>query len=140
MKVCPSCYAVCAEEKWSFDEALREKVMRGRGWERGLCPGCDRVARGRVDGVVHLSGGFLDEHREEAKSLIHSVAGRRLGKNIAARVAHIEERDGEMIIETTDQALAERLGKEFERAYGGRLDIQWQERSAFARVYWRRDR
>ncbi len=139
MKICPSCYAVCVEEKWVFDEGLREKGMRGHDWERSLCPGCDRVARGRVDGVVHLSGDFLLGHREEAKNLIHSVAEKKLKKNIAARIAHIEEKEKEIIIETTDQALAERLGKEFEKAYHGQLDIQWQEKSTFARVYWHRD-
>ena len=139
MKICPSCYAVCVDEKWVFDESLREKGMRKNEWERSLCPGCDRVARGKIDGVVHLSGGFLSSHKEEAKNLIRSVAEKKLHKNIAARIAHIEEKDDEIIIETTDQTLAERLGKEFEKAYHGQLDIKWQEGSAFARVYWHRD-
>jgi NMD protein affecting ribosome stability and mRNA decay len=139
MKICPSCYAVCVEEKWTFDESLREKEMRKHDWERSLCPGCDRVARGKVDGVVYLRGEFLARHKEEAKNLIRSVAEKKLKKNIAARIAHIEEKDDEIIIETTDQALAERLGKEFEKAYHGHLDIQWQEKSTFARVYWSRD-
>ena len=139
MKVCPSCYAVCVDEKWYFDEGLREKGMRSRDWVRELCPGCDRVAKGHIDGVVHLRGGFLARHKEEAKNLIRSVADRKLRKNIAARIAHIEERDDEIVIQTTDQALAERLGKEFERAYSGHLDIKWQEGASFARVYWSRD-
>ena len=139
MKICPSCYAVCVDQKWAFDEAKREKAMKGNGWEKQLCPGCDRVARGKVDGVVYLRGDFLKMHRDEAKNLIRSVAEKKLRKNIAARIYHIEEKGDEIIIETTDRALAERLGKEFERAYSGHLDIQWQPGSAFARVYWTRD-
>lgn len=138
-KICPSCYAVCIDQKWVFDEALRQKTMKKNGWEKHLCPGCERVARGKVDGVVHLRGDFLRTHREEAKNLIRSVAEKKLRKNIAARIAHIEEKDDEIIIETTDRALAERLGKEFERAYSGHLDIQWQHGSDFARVYWTRN-
>ncbi len=139
MKICPSCYAVCIDEKWRFDEEMRERGMRDRDWTRGLCPGCERVARGHIDGVVHLSGGFLRKHKEEAKNLIRSVADKKLKKNIAARIAHIEEGEEQIIIQTTDRALAERLGKEFEKAYHGNLDIKWQEGSSFARVYWTRD-
>jgi NMD protein affecting ribosome stability and mRNA decay len=139
MRICPSCYAVCVDQKWEFDEATREKAMKGNGWEKHLCPGCERVAKGKVDGVVYLRGDFLDTHREEAKNLIRSVAQKKLHKNIAARICHIEEKKDEIIIETTDRVLAERLGKEFEKAYSGHLDIQWQYHSDFARVYWTRD-
>jgi NMD protein affecting ribosome stability and mRNA decay len=139
MKICPSCYAVYNGQKWDFDEKAREKLMKGNGWEKHLCPGCERVARGQVDGVVHLRGDFLDTHKEEAKNLIRSVAQKKLHKNIAARIYHIEEKNGEMVIETTDRVLAERLGKEFEKAFSGHLDIQWQHHSDFARVYWTRD-
>ncbi len=139
MKICPSCYAVCTDQKWDFDEKAREKAMKGNGWEKRLCPGCERVARGQVDGVVYLRGDFLNNHKEEAKNLIRKVAERKLRKNIAARIYHIEEREREMVIETTDRTLAERLGKEFEKAFSGRLDIQWQQHSDFARVYWARD-
>jgi NMD protein affecting ribosome stability and mRNA decay len=139
MKICPACYAIFVEKRWTFDESMREKAMRKNHWEKCLCPGCDRVARGKVDGVVRLKGRFLADHKEEAKNLIRRVAENKLKKNIAARIAHIEEKEDEIVIETTDQALAERLGKEFERAYHGHLDIQWQEKSSFARVFWQRD-
>lgn len=139
MKICPSCYAVNDGQKWAFDEKARGKAMKGNGWEKHLCPGCERVARGQVDGVVYLRGDFLNAHKEEAKNLIRSVAQKKLHKNIAARIYHIEEKNGEMVIETTDRVLAERLGKEFEKAFSGHLDIQWQHHSDFARVYWTRD-
>jgi NMD protein affecting ribosome stability and mRNA decay len=139
MKICPSCYAVCTDQKWEFDEKTRQKAMKGNGWEKHLCPGCERVAKGQVDGVVYLRGDFLNKHRKEAKNLIRSVAQKKLHKNIAARIYHIEEKKDEIIIETTDRTLAERLGKEFEKAFSGHLDIQWQHHSDFARVYWTRD-
>jgi NMD protein affecting ribosome stability and mRNA decay len=139
MKICPSCYAVCTDQKWDFDEEVRQKAMKGNGWEKQLCPGCERVARGQVDGVVYLRGDFLNTHRKEAKNLIRSVAQKKLHKNIAARIYHIEENKDEIVIETTDRVLAERLGKEFEKAFSGHLDIQWQYHSDFARVYWTRD-
>lgn len=139
MKICPSCYAVCINRKWAFDEEAREKAMKGNGWEKHLCPGCERVARGQVDGVVYLRGDFLSQHKDEVKNLIRSVAQKKLKKNIAARIYHIEEKKDEIVIETTDRVLAERLGKEFEKAYSGHLDIQWQHHADFARVYWTRD-
>jgi NMD protein affecting ribosome stability and mRNA decay len=139
MIICPSCFAVFDGHRWAFDEKVREKAVKGNGYEKHLCPGCERVSRGQVNGVVYLRGDFLRHHKEEAKNLIRSVAEKKLRKNIAARIYHIEEKGNEIVIETTDRTLAERLGKEFERAYSGHLDIQWQEDSDFARVYWVRD-
>ncbi len=138
MKICPSCYAVCVDQRWLFDEKVRAKGEKERS-KKELCPGCDRVSKGRVDGVVHLKGNFLAHHKDEAKHLIRNVAERKLHKNIAARICHFEEKDDEIVIETTDKALAERLGKEFEKAYSGTLDIQWPQSDSFARVYWQRD-
>ena len=86
-----------------------------------------------------MKGNFLANHKEEAKHLIGNVAERKLRRNIAARICHFEEKDDEIVIETTDKALAERLGKEFEKAYSGTLDIQWLQADSFARVYWQRD-
>ncbi len=138
MKVCPSCRAVCVDQHWML-EPERRAFRKPETKESELCPGCERVSRGRVDGIVRLRGDFLARHKDEAKHLINNIAQRKLQKNIAARICRFEERDDEIVIETTDRTLAERLGKEFERAYSGKLDIKWQEKANFARVYWQRD-
>lgn len=139
MTVCPSCGAVNDEGRWAFDPEIGSRLLSDAKAERETCPGCERIEKGRVDGVVQLEGGFLNDHKEEAMLLIRSISEKKLKKNINSRIFHIEEMDDKLVIETTDRTLAERIGKEFEKAYSGNLTIQWQTGSDFARVYWQRD-
>lgn len=108
-------------------------------FKKELCPGCERIEKRRVDGIVILQGDFLKRHREDAVNLIHNIAEKRRLKNIAARIFDLVETEGGITVETTDRHLAESIGKEFEKAFHGHLDIQWLKKEEFARVIWRRD-
>ncbi len=137
VKICPKCQAVFWEEKWTVSPKM-QRPKRTKA-EKFLCPGCERIDKRRVDGVVYLRGDFLREHSKEALNLIKSVARKKRNKNIAARILSIERNPEGMIIQTTERSLAERIGKEFEKAYSGQLQIQWPAGSEFARVNWERD-
>jgi NMD protein affecting ribosome stability and mRNA decay len=136
--VCPQCSAVRVQGHWSYDDRVLAATLKSGDFESVLCPGCERLAKHRVDGVVTLRSPLLDEHREEALNLIHNVAQKRLAHSVAARIAQIEEGPGEIRVATTEQHLAERIGKEFEKAYSGDLEIQWPKGEEFVRVTWAR--
>lgn len=104
-----------------------------------MCPGCLRLERGIVEGVVHLEGGFLWHHDQEVRNLIKRVADNRRRRNVAARIASLEEGTEGWTIQTTDHSLAERMGKELERAFSGELHMSWQRKDQFVRVNWKRD-
>jgi len=125
--------------KWGYDKGLYEKIIKKEDVKSGLCPGCERVEKKMVDGVVLIKGDFLKDHKDEALNLIHNIAEKKRKKNVAARVFKMRETSEGFSIETTDQALAELIGKEFERAFSGKLDIQWLEGESFVRVNWERD-
>lgn len=136
-KSCPKCQAIFAEGKWTTTSQTR-KPKRARE-EKILCPGCERIEKRRVDGVVYLKGAFLKEHSQEALNLINNVAERKRSKNIAARIFSIEQNYESIIVQTTEKTLAERIGKEFEKAFHGELNIKWLEDAEFARVHWERN-
>lgn len=140
MKICPNCGAIWDGDRWvpEPDKVLLEEFSK-RERVTELCPGDLRIQKRQVEGVVTLKGGFLASHIDEIKNLVGRVArdGRR--RNVAARVLRTAEEDGAMVIETTDEHLAERMGKEVEKAFKGELEIKWQKKSTFARVTWRRD-
>lgn len=140
MKNCPGCNAVFDGHRWvpePGEDLLRS--AREKGLERKSCPGCVMVERGQVEGVVTLRGGFLKQHFEEVENLVNRVARTGRQRNVTARVLD-EKKDGaEYVIQTTDTHLAERIGKEMEKAFKGNLDIKWQEKDSFVRVSWHRD-
>lgn len=140
MKECPRCGAVYDGHRWipePDDELKRALAKTPR--EKRLCPGDVRLEKGQVEGVVTLKGGFMKSHRAEIANLVNRVArdGRR--RNVSARIFEIVDDNGQLVIETTDEHLAERMGKEVEKAFKGKLEIKWQEKDTFARVLWQRD-
>ena len=137
MNLCPKCHAVFDGEKWGYDLEVYDQWKK-KGAKQFLCPGCERIERRRVDGVVSLQGDFIKEHKNEAMNLIKNVAEKKRRKNVAARIFRIEEKKDRIQVETTDRSLAERIGKEFEKAFSGSLDISWLKSEDFVRVNWQR--
>lgn len=140
MKICPRCNAVHDGHRWISqpDKRLMKSAQRS-GAQRQLCPGCLRVERGQVDGVVVLKGAFLQSHLDEIRNVVKRVTRKRRHRNTASRVVDIRQEDGGLIIETTDEHLAERIGKEVEKAFKGDLRITWQQKDHFVRVVWQRE-
>ena len=58
---------------------------------------------------------------------------------MAARIFEIKREGDGLVIETTDEHLAERIGKEVEKAFKGDLEFKWQKKDRFVRVSWQRE-
>ena len=139
MKVCPLCNAIYDGHRWvpEPDEALRKEAAR-RNPAKEKCPGYLRIERRQVEGVVTLKGDFLQTHKDDLMNLVHRVERKGRRRNVAARLMSVTENDHQVVIETTDDHLAERIGKEVEKAFKGELAIKWQEKDRFVRVTWTR--
>jgi NMD protein affecting ribosome stability and mRNA decay len=140
MKVCPKCGAIWDGDRWvpEPDDALRAAFAK-KQHATELCPGDLRIEKRQVEGVFTLKGKFLVTHKDEINNLIGRVAREGRRRNVAARILETIEENGSLVIETTDEHLAERMGKEVEKAFKGALEIKWQKKDTFARVIWQRD-
>jgi NMD protein affecting ribosome stability and mRNA decay len=140
MKECPRCGAVYDGHRWIPEpgEELKRELSK-KPHEIKLCPGDQRLDKRQVEGIVRLSGLFMRPHIDEIKNVINRVAREGRRRNVAARIFEVAEEDDTLVIETTDEHLAERMGKEVEKAFKGNLEIKWQEKDTFARVVWQRD-
>ncbi|MDI6816601.1 MAG: BCAM0308 family protein [Actinomycetota bacterium] len=138
-KICTKCMAVFDGQKWFYDEGKHSRLTRMRRAEETLCPGHERIEKRRIDGVVSLKGVFLKDHFDEAMNLIENIADKQVHRNVAARVYNVHQNGEGITVETTETSLAERIGKEFEKAFSGDLTIQWLRDSEFVRVSWQRD-
>ncbi len=140
MKVCPLCNAIHDGHRWvpEPDETLRKSALKSNPVS-AKCPGDLRIERHQVEGVVTLGGSFLDGHKSELMNLVQRVARNGRSRNVAARLLAVDDSNHKVVIETTDDHLAERIGKEVEKAFKGELAIKWQEKDHFVRVSWTRD-
>lgn len=136
--VCPECHAISRKKRWYLDEAEYLSLARSGAVLR-RCPACRKIADGFPSGVVTLFGGFLRTHREEILAIVRNEERRARGTNPLERIMGI--RDGEESVEilTTDEKLAQRIGREIRKAYQGTVSYKWSEDANLARVDWTRD-
>lgn len=137
---CPRCGAVYDGRRWipQPDDRLKGGILSGE-FERRLCPGCTRIEKKQVEGVVVLRGSFLRDHQGEIRNVINRVERNRSRRNVNSRILQMSENEGELVIETCDEHLAERIGKEIRKAFKGELEMKWQSKDMFVRVLWQRE-
>lgn len=137
--ICPRCHAISQEKRWFLDEPLYEALKDSPGTRAVICPGCNAVERGLYDGEVVLRSPLLAANKDVALNLIRNEEARVRRDNPLARLASVEDRGEEIRVLTITPFLAHRIGKEFEKAYHGELEIQNLPDERFTRVRWTRE-
>ncbi len=141
VSICPDCSAIFRNKRWYLDEkefaALTRK--RGAGPVRRRCPACRKIADGFIGGLVTLRGGFVREHREEILNLIRNEEKRAMGFNPLSRIIKLTESEDGFEISTTVEKLAQRIGREVQKACSGMLTYKWSADSKLLRVTWVRE-
>ena len=138
--VCQGCRAVFRRRHWTLDEALYARATAGAGARQTTCPACHKVRDGYFGGEVTLAAGpFLSRHKEEILNLIRNEEGRAKGLNPLERIIALSEKNGAVVVTTTNEKLAQRIGRELRKAYQGRSVFHWSEDTKCLRVKWVRE-
>lgn len=131
--VCKGCGIVYRNKRWQL-----ENVPRAEQGEEILCPACQRIQGDRPAGVVTLSGPYLAQHKEEILNSLKQHEAKHRDKNPLGRIMQIKEEDGQLIITTTDDKLAQKIGREIYKSQKGELQYQWSHDQRMVRVNWMR--
>ncbi len=136
--VCGGCQAFYHDKRWY--PAGDESVSAGSGALRHevTCPACQRMRDNNPAGVVTFSGDYLVAHENAILNAIRNVEEKSRAKNPLSRIMGIGQEGNGLIVRTTDERLAEKLGKEIYRAHSGDLTFQWSKQESFVRVNWHR--
>ncbi len=129
--VCPQCSAVFHEGRWEWGQA-------SAGAHQEICPACHRIQDQSPAGFVTLKGEFFLAHREEILHLAQSVEKRERAEHPLKRIMAIEEKDGEVLVTTTDIHLARGIGEAIHDAYQGDLEFHYNPDEYLLRVHWSR--
>jgi NMD protein affecting ribosome stability and mRNA decay len=138
MAVCKSCCAIYHNKRWYLDGDLYQKMIKLKSTFKTLCPACLKIKDKFPGGIVRLKGVFLKDHKEEILNLIKNEEQRARGFNPLERVIEINEFEEGMEITTTNEKLAQRIGKSLQRAYHGKVDYKWTHDTKLLRVEWER--
>ena len=119
-----------------------------------ISPGRDRVSGANVDsderpyrtvhgvpgGFVHLDGAFVALHHDEIERLLLNEAERTAEDNPLARIMEWgKDEKGRLMISTTTEHLAQRLGHALKKAYDGEVRYDFSHENKLAHVWWHRD-
>jgi hypothetical protein len=131
---CPGCGLLFQDGVWKMGLVKPERELH-----RHLCPACLQIRDDYPGGVLSLQGSFFDRHRDDIVHRIRNVEKTVREQHPLQRIMRIEEKSGELVVYTTDQHLAARLGKALRRDFGGELDLTYAKEDKFASARWRRD-
>jgi hypothetical protein len=108
------------------------------GGHRVLCPACRKLEEKDPGGIVRLSGDYWPQHRDEILNLIRNEEKKAMGANPVERILQIDEQDGYLVVQTTHEKLAQRLGRAIHKACHGDVEYKWSDDTKLVRVEWRR--
>ena len=140
--VCKVCGDVFANRRWSKPDAKRTggKQKHLQIAMPVVCPACERQRNGVASGFVYLQGKFFAAHRDEIMRLLENEAQRAAEDNPLARVMTWEaDKQGQVMVTTTTEHLAQRLGHALSKAFRGKARYGFSHRNKLARVWWERD-
>lgn len=137
--ICRECRSVYASGIWKLEDQAANDLKKAKRVTETLCPACKKTRDRMPGGIVSLSGAFLNEHEEEIVNLINHENRSAMEVNPIERIMDTERRDDVMVIWTTNEKLAQRIGRAVHKAYGGEVEYKWSKGTKLARVNWNRE-
>jgi hypothetical protein len=138
--VCPGCGAVYAKRRWSHSPDARVRAnSAAQPVAIRICRACRQRESGVPHGYVHIDGDFFPAHRADIEHLLHNEVERAREDNPLHQVLGWEDfGSGTLLITTSTEHLAQRLGHALEKAYDGTVHYGFSHRNKLAHVWWHR--
>lgn len=136
---CRKCGLVYRQKRWIMDPDELERVKSDPSAGKILCPACQRMRDQVPGGYLTLKGDYLSSHEVEILELIKNTEAKSRQKNPLGRIMEITQEGGVLTILTTEDKLAQKLGRDVFKAHSGRLSYQWSHDENYVRVEWHRD-
>jgi len=136
--ICKICKAIYQDKHWQpFGKLNPANVDK---LKVSICPACHAKMAMVSDGVLKLSGTFLQNHSKEILRIILNTETKENNRNIENRIERISVDKNEITVYTSKNQLAVEIGKKVASAYkGGELEIKWSKDDKPAEVKWHKD-
>jgi NMD protein affecting ribosome stability and mRNA decay len=136
--ICKKCGTLYVGKRWVLDDAESKGLIDESSVTKLICPACQRMADNNPAGIVTLSGSYLLTHEDEILNVIKNTETKSRLKNPLGRIMEITQENNVLTISTTEDKLAQKLGREIYKAHKGELHYQWSHDQHFVRVNWTR--
>ncbi|AJE02002.1 BCAM0308 family protein [Geobacter pickeringii] len=137
--LCRKCNALYRNKRWSVDEGELKKAKSEEGSLNAVvCPACQRMADNNPAGIVTFAGDYLLAHEDDILNTIRNIETKSRVKNPLGRIMEISQDKNVLTVSTTEDKLAQKLGREIYKAHRGELHYRWSHDDNFVRVSWNR--
>ncbi|BBA71773.1 BCAM0308 family protein [Geobacter sulfurreducens] len=130
--LCKKCGALYRNKRWA---AASEEAGTGN-LAKVICPACQRMADNNPGGIVTFAGDYLLAHEDAILNSIKNIEAKSRVKNPLGRIMEISQDKNVLTIATTEDKLAQKLGREIFKAHRGELHYRWSHGESFVRVSW----
>jgi hypothetical protein len=135
--VCEVCRAVYMNKRWYGDGDAYDAAVKLPTTMKVVCPACLKIRDNFPGGIVTLKGDYVLTHKQDIMNLIKNEEERARGFNPLERVMSVKENGyGNIVIATTNEKLAQRLGRAIKKAFHGEVAYHWSHDNKLARVDW----
>lgn len=136
---CERCHSVYMNKRWYADSDLYENMKKNGEAIEVVCPACLKIRDNFPGGILTLKGSYIISHKQELLNLIKNEEGRARGFNPLERIMSVHENSfGKLVISTTNEKLAQRLGRAIKKAFHGEVVYNWSHDNKLVRVEWER--
>jgi NMD protein affecting ribosome stability and mRNA decay len=140
LSACERCHNVYRNKRWYEDASLYADAMKNPSVGSVLCPACRKILQNFPGGIVTLKGDYFRQHQQDLMNLIRNEEKRARGFNPLERLMSVKENEkGNMVVSTTTEKLAQRLGRAIKKAFHGEVAYQWSHDNKLVRVEWVRE-
>ena len=137
LSVCESCHSVYKNKRWYSGTADYENAMKNSSATKIVCPACMKIRDNFPGGIVTLKGDYVLPHKTGLMNLIRNEEERARGLNPLERVISVKENGfGSIVISTTNEKLAQRIGRAVKKAFHGDVTYRWSHDNKLVRVDW----
>ncbi|MGV3721332.1 MAG: BCAM0308 family protein [Actinomycetota bacterium] len=136
--VCTGCGAVARSQRWTLDAPRAEMLLATGASEQALCPACLKSEERLPGGILTLRGDYWPRHRDDILNLIRNQEEEARQDNPLERILSLREENGSVIVETTNEKLAQKIGRSIAKAHHGHIEYQWGDGNRLVRVNWER--
>jgi hypothetical protein len=139
ISVCEGCRAVYMNKRWYSEGDVNEATINTPEAAKIVCPACLKIRDNFPGGIVTLKGEYVLPHKKDLIRLIKNEEERARGLNPLERVMSVKENGfGSLVISTTNEKLAQRLGRAVKKAFHGEVKYHWSHDNKLVRVDWER--
>ncbi len=135
---CNQCHAVYRNKRWYAGPGGCEAAKKESHTAGAVCPACRRIRDAVPGGIVTLKGSYVQTHKQQLLNLIRNEEGRARGFNPLERVMSVRENSASLVVSTTNEKLAQRIGRAIKKAFRGEVAYNWSRENKLVRVQWER--